>query len=304
MVVTRISSYNLQQNTLGNAIGVQAKLFELQNQISSGYKTSTFQGLFGEVEAYTSLDDKIQRTDQYMKNNAITSSRINLMLESSSAVRDVATQARNIILTRRNDTGGENGAGFVNQMQQLWITISGELNASVEGRYLFGGIRTDTPPVDNTFPSLENDSNSPEDSYYQGAKSNTQIRLQDDYDIPITARADDVSVQNIFAAFATAVEGHNNNDDTLLARAYDLMSQGLDDLGTMEVDLATIQVNMDNVAARQDKMMLYWRGVKENIVNTDLVSASTEVATNQGILQAAFQSFARINQLNLSDFLR
>ena len=208
VVVTRISTLNGHQSMLNDAISAQAKLADLQKQISSGYKTDRFEGLFGTIEAFTALDDKIQRTNQYIENNAILSARVSLMGESVSNIIDTVTEMRNIILVRRNGVGGESDAGFAGQLQQLWTTVAGEFNASVEGRYLFGGIRTDQPPVDTTFPSLFNTNNEPEDSYYRGATENTLIRLKDDHDVAITVRADDSAVQNIFAAFATALEGH------------------------------------------------------------------------------------------------
>ena len=61
---------------------------------------------------------------------------------------------------------------------------------------------------------------------------------------------------------------------------------------------------MTNINTRHGSFKLYFLGVKEEIGNADLVSVSTQVAINQGILQASFQAFAKINSLKLADFLR
>lgn len=303
MAITRISSYNTYNHTMENAIGVQSRLFELQKQISSGVKTDKFQGLFGEVEAFTSLDDKMSRAEEFLKNNSILASRISLMDNALTNVTDVVTEMRNITVLRRNGTATEN-MGFEGQLEQLWTTIAGELNANLQGRYLFGGIRTDQPPVSADFPTLINNNNEPEASYYLGAAQNTSMRVQDNHDVDVNVRADNIAIQKIYAGFATALEGHNAEDDELISRAYDLMSEGLEEISLMRVEVGTIQVTLENTAEQLDKQSLYWRGIKDNMISTDLVAASSEVAINQGILQATFQAFAQINQLKLSDFLR
>lgn len=303
MVITRISTVNTFNSTISDAIGVQSKLFTLQKQISSGVKTDQFEGLFGEIEAFTSLEDKMQRNEEFLKNNSIISPRINLMEQSLSDVIDTTTDLRNLLLLRRNGTANEN-LGFNNQLDQLWNTVGNSLNASIEGRYLFGGIRTDRPPVDvESFPTLFGDNNQPESGYYRGAEENVSIRLGDDNEVDIDVRADNPAVQKIYAGIAIAREGHDNNDDQLLTEAYDMISEGLDEVSLLQVNIGTIQLRVEQAAERQTQQATYWRGIRDSIISTDLVAASTEISINQGILQASFQAFARINSLQLSDFL-
>jgi flagellar hook-associated protein 3 FlgL len=304
MVVTRISTYNTHQATRNNASSVQNTLLNLQKQISSGFKTDDFKGLSGAVEGFVALDNKISRTDGFLQNNQILSARMQTMNTSVNQVIDTATALRNTLLLRRNQSIGQS-VGFAGQLQSTWETLTGQLNTNLEGRYLFGGIRTDTPPVDNTtFPTIQNADLSPEDGYYRGAKESTVMRVQDDYNITQSVRADDPAFQKIFSAMAIAKEGDATNDDELLKRAYDMLSDGIAELGDVQTAIGNTLGNMEVVADRQSQLILYWKSVKESLINTDLVSASTEVATNQGILQASFQAFARINSLQLSDFLR
>jgi flagellin-like hook-associated protein FlgL len=63
-------------------------------------------------------------------------------------------------------------------------------------------------------------------------------------------------------------------------------------------------VSLGEITDRHTSLSLYWKGVKENVIKTDLVAASTAVATDQAILQASFQTFAQVNRLRLLDFLR
>ncbi len=64
------------------------------------------------------------------------------------------------------------------------------------------------------------------------------------------------------------------------------------------------KVQLTNIDTNLASSKLYWQGIQQGIGNTDVVSVSTQVAINQGILQAAFQAFAKISSLRLSDFLK
>ncbi len=179
-----------------------------------------------------------------------------------------------------------------------------QLNSNLEGRYLFGGTRTDTPPVSaDQFPTLKVDG-VPDDGYYQGSKQDVTVRADDTTEINYNVRADDEGIQQIFAGLAMAQKGSDNNSDEDLAKAYDLVSQGLEGVISTRSIVNQNKVSIDDINTRHQSIKLYFQGVKEEIGNADLVSVSTQVAINQGILQASFQAFAKINSLKLSDFLR
>jgi flagellin-like hook-associated protein FlgL len=101
-----------------------------------------------------------------------------------------------------------------------------------------------------------------------------------------------------------AQKGGENNTDADLQKAYDLVAQGLDGVISTQSVVNQNKVQIDTINTQHQSLKLYFKGVKDSIGNTDFVSVSTEVALNQGILQAAFQTFAKINSLRLSDYLK
>jgi len=62
-------------------------------------------------------------------------------------------------------------------------------------------------------------------------------------------------------------------------------------------------VDIQQINERHDASILYYKGVTEAIAKTDPVAASTDVAMDQTILTASFQTFSKISALNLSDYL-
>ena len=153
------------------------------------------------------------------------------------------------------------------------------------------------------FPKFEVDG-VPDDGYYQGSAEDVIARADDNTEINYNVRADDEGIQQIFAGLAMAQKGHDNNSDEDLVKAYDLVTQGLDGVIAARSIVNQNKVAFDEINTRHESFKLYFQGVKEEIGNADIISVSTQVAINQGILQASFQAFARINSLKLSDFLR
>lgn len=303
MAVGRISTFALHQITLRDSSKVQVNLADLQQQLSSGEKSQDFAGLGGSAsEQFLLLENKIAKTDTYLNNNKIVTTRLNTTDNILGQVIDTATNLKNLISGRRNITS--NTDAFPETLKGAWQSLVSQLNTSQEGRYLFAGTRTDTQPVNpDSFPTIGTD-NVPNDSYYNGSKENIMLRADDNTEITYNVRADDTAIQKIFAGLALAQKGHDNVSDEELAKAYDLVAQGLDGVIAAQSIVNQNKVAIDNINTRHDSFKLYFQGVKEEIGNADLVSVSTQVAINQGILQASFQAFAKINSLKLSDFLR
>ncbi len=303
MSLGRISTYALHQTTLRDASKVQVNLADLQQQLSSGSKSQDFAGLGGsESEQFLLLESKIARTDVYVQNNNIAAARVNTTDNILSQVIDTAANLKDLISQRRN--AASNSSAFPETIKGAWQSLVSQLNTSQEGRYLFSGTKTDTQAVNpDVFPTVDEDGN-PNSDYYQGSQEDVTLRADDNTEINYNVRADDPGIQKIFAGLAMAQRGHDNNSDEELRKAYDLVQQGLDGVIAAQSIVNQNKVAIDNINTRHSSFKLYFQGVKEGIGNTDLVSVSTEVAVNQGILQAAFQAFAKINSLKLSDFLR
>ncbi len=303
MTFGRISTYAIFQSTLKDASRVQSELFNLQTQLSSGQKAQNFEGISGQAEQFMELEAKISKTDLYVTSNKMVQSRIDTTSSVLGQIIDSGTNLKNIILSRRNNLQNDDG-NFKEQLRGQWKALVGQLNTNTEGRYLFSGSRTDVPAVDGElFPQVAADGQ-PDDAYYTGSKQDVTVRVQDGVELIYNVRADHPGFQKIFAGLAMADDGDSTNDDSKLAQAYDLVQQGVQEVTSAQAKINADTVAIDQINERHNTLKVYWKGVKEDIGNTDIVSASTQVAINQGILTAAFQAFAKINSLRLSEFLR
>lgn len=302
MVISRVSTFGIHQTTIQNAVRIQNDLFDTQSQISSGVKADNFEGLDGQVEIVTALDNSMAKASRFIQNNKVLQSRMTSTSDALSQLIEIANNTKNLILQRRNVANAPSIA-FDQQITSAYSAVADRLNATADGRYLFGGAKTDTPPVDTDFPTLV-EVGVPDNGYYQGSTQDITSRIQDNFSITTNVRADDEGFQKIVAAIATARKGHAQSDDTLLADAYDLLQDGINRLITVQADVGAKAGLVDQANERHESQNLYWKGVKEDAISADIVSLSSKLAIDQSVLQASFQAFARINSLQLSDFLR
>lgn len=301
MGIERISTYSTHQRMVTDSNRVQANLLELQKQLSSGRKADDFKGLTGVVEQFTGLQAKIAKSQTYQDDNDLVITRLKTMDTSIDQIISASDDIQNIIVQWRNPALRPN-LPINQQLEALKKTVAGMLNQSAEGRYLFGGTRTDIPPVIDPVPDPVT-VGTPDASYYQGSQENIKVRAQDNLEIEYNVRADDPAFQKIFGAIALAEKAAANNDDDMMKDAYDMITDGIQETISVQGALNQNVINLTQINDRHKTLQLYWQGVTEQVSKTDIVAVSTQVAIDQAVLTATYQAFARISQLRLSNYL-
>lgn len=301
-MVTRIGNVALYNSTMKDVTNVQQKLASLQEQISSGLKAKTFAGLDGQVEQYTLLQNKMRTTEKYIETNTVTISRLKTADQAMSQMVDIADSMENLIVTARSGAIGDS-AGLDLQMRNLLKQLGDQMNINFEGRYLFGGTNTSNPPVPDPLATPVSQG-VPDANYYAGSQDDLVYNYDERSSFTWPVRGDDPAFQKILAAANQALQAMANKDDSGLASALDLMQSGQQDLVTARSRLNSTIIHVESQTEQLTSMKLYWKGVSEQVANTDLVAATTEVSNHEAVLQAAFAVFSRLSQLRLSDYLR
>lgn len=302
MGIGNISTLALFQSTIGDINNKLGSLADLQIQVSSGQKSQDFAGLGPDSIQFLNLQAQISKTDLYIDNNTTVIAYLEGANTALSQAINAATTLSNLIATRRSGTSG-NTTNFVSQIEGQWRALVGILNITSNGQYVFSGSATNVKSVDDKNFPLNLDKGVPDANYYKGSAQDLTLRPQDNVSLTYNVRADHPGFQKIFTALSLARQTGEVYNDQDLAQAYDMVQDGIQDLITAQSTVNVNKVNINTINSNLQSYKLYWKGLKESIGNTDLVAASTQIAVDQGILQAAFQAFARISSLRLSNFL-
>ena len=301
-MVAVVSTYSVIQRTINDVNKAQNELYNQQIQLSSGRKSQDFAGMADQTQEFLSLDASLRRTDQYLNDNQIIETRLNSTSNALTNIVTIANNLQNLIAQRRS--GVSNTGAFQNQLDGLWQQFTTELNTSVNNQYLFSGTKINVPAVDtNNFPRLTIEG-IPDAGYYRGSDQNIVAQLKDDTTIQYNMRADEPAIQNLFAGLAMASRGDQAASDSDFKTALNFVQKGIQGVISMQAIVNSNKIQLNNIGTSLSNLKLYMKGVQESIGNTDIIAVSTQVSINQGLLQAAFQAFAKISSLKLSDFLR
>jgi len=299
MAVTNVSTYASLQGLLQNMGLAQNNLNNDQIAISSGFKSQTFDGINGSIDQLTSLNSQIARLSDYQQNNSIYTSQLQASNTILGQIEQLTTGIKNLIAGQMSGTAST--ASFQQQLQSNLTSLTSELNSTFQGKYLFGGTATNTPPIMSPVPTPVK-IGVPDTSYYQGAAQDSTTRVGDGQVITNGIRADNPAFQSLFAGIAQALQPNAGITD--LTNAENLVDSGLQGVIALQATVNANIVNVQQVDTQSQSLQTYYTSLSTGMTQADVVSLSTQVAQDQTVLEASFEAYSRISSLSLANFLK
>jgi flagellar hook-associated protein 3 FlgL len=299
MTVTNVSTFGSVQTLIQNMSQVQNELNTAEVQISSGKVSQTFDGMGGDVEQFTALNTQVAQLQNFQQGNSVYLSQLNTSNTVLGQIQSIATSVQSLLANQVS--GGASNASFTQQLQAQLTALSGELNTSYQGQYIFGGTQTDTPPVITPVPAPQQ-IGVPDSSYYQGSAQDTTTRVSESQTVTNSIRADNPAFQQLFAGILQGLQPGASTSD--LQNAETLVNNGLQGVIALQAAVNANTLNVQQVDTQSQSLQTYYQGLTQNMSTSDPVSLSTQVAQDQSILEAAFSAFSRISSLTLSNYLK
>lgn len=297
----RVTQLSQQTQTMSHVLDAQKRIQDAQIQISTGVKSQTFTGISADATRLVSLEGLVTRFDQFNKNNTVIELRLQFMDQSVSTIFDAVIELRNLIIQRVNDSSASN-VPLATIGQNLLEVVVGQLNTKENGRFLFSGTQTKTPPVILPVPDPTT-FGTPEANYYQGNSVELSARIDDTISIKYGMTADRPAFQETIAAMKAAIEGDITDDRTLLNQALSLANSAITSLVTFRAEIGSDMSTIALAKERNIDFVLFTEQSISDIRNVDIPSAITRLTADQMILQASFLTLARIGNLSLLNYL-
>ncbi len=303
-MVSRISTLSVFQTAINDIGRSQAELARLTRQVSSGREAANFVEMSGKIGRVQDLERTLARTQGYVDNNNLVISRLNQIETQLTSLEDIATDLISNIITRRSGTV-EDSFDLGSFARDQLALVTDALNGQSEGRFLFAGGRTDTPPVGDIINNSNlGSSNQPTGTYYNGDSTIQQVRATDQLTLQYGVTADNEAFQKLIAALHLAVEGHGFDSDTTLETAQTLAEEALDAITVIKSSVNNDIVTLTRVnnlhATLQEELSV----VLQDEAGINFEDVAIQLSLNETILLATFQNFARISNLRLVDVLR
>ncbi len=179
-----ISTNNLYQNTIGEALNVQSQWSVAETQQASGLKAQDFGTLGGGDSRETlNLETDIAQASTWSDIAQSTGATTQAMYTAVGAMQTDVNKLQTLISTAMSSP---NNSDLLGQAQSIMSSLMTQVNQQVGGDYLFAGGNTSVAPVSlANYPTLDattnayNSANS-DTGYYAGDNSihSVQVNLQ------------------------------------------------------------------------------------------------------------------------------
>lgn len=295
----RVADQQMYNTLLGNLQRSRLQMLTSQEQISSLKRVSTPEddpSSYGQI-----LLDKsaLSQTTQWVRNINFGTARVNAADQALGQVQNLITRVRELTIQASSDTTSAEGrqsiAKEVRQLQRQLVQLG---NTEVAGQAIFGGTKTDVQPFTIT---------SGDTVAYQGNSETQSIAVGENQTVQILVPGSSIftgSTTNMFDSLRdllTALESDNRAGIQAGLGNLDLATAQISDAqGTVGALANRLQVTHD---ALDTATLTITKSISDN-QDADLATAITQLRLQEVAVQAASQTFTKIFDSSLINYLR
>ncbi|MEB2338596.1 MAG: flagellar hook-associated protein FlgL [Nitrospirales bacterium] len=295
----RVADQQIYSNLLGNLQRARLQSLNAQEQISSQRRVShpsDDPSAFGQIVLDKSA---LSQTTQWIRNIDFGRARVDAADQALGQVQNLITRIRELTIQAGSDTtspeGRETIAKEVRQLQRQLVQLG---NTEVAGQAIFGGTESDVSPFVIT---------SGDTVAYQGNAETQSIAVSPNQTVQILLPG-----SSIFTGSATNI--FNSLRDLLTALESNDRNGIQDGLGNLDLATAQISETQGTVGALANRLQVtrdaldtatltISKAISDN-QDADLAAAISRLRLQEVAVNAASQTFARIFDTSLLNYLR
>lgn len=161
-MVTRISTAVSNQVLVNRMLEQQQRVNQDQMQLSTGFKSQDYIGIAQDSFRLLNIENERARLSRYVANNDLLATTLKAQATSVTGIDDTARMIRSELiqfasrdLTAQNP---ENTSAILDLQSKVFSAFSQVqyfLTQKIDGKYIFGGAKSDTPPISFPYKSLQ-----------------------------------------------------------------------------------------------------------------------------------------------------
>jgi flagellar hook-associated protein 3 FlgL len=292
----RVTAGMAQRHVLADLRRVQERLADAQDRVSSQKRIEKPSDDPLGAERAVRLRSELDTTKAY--GTAVDESRSWLDATDSalSSINDIVQTARELTVQAANGATTPAARQSIKvQIDALTEQLKTTLNGAYDGRYIFSGTATDTPPYDLTSATPD---------AYQGDSNPVVRQIGPGVSVQVNVTADDV-LSGLLPALRT-ISAHLQSNDAASLQTTDLqaLDAGLDTVTTARSQVGAVTNRVDAAGQRLADLHDVTTAFLSKTEDADLPQALTDLSAQQNALSAALQGGATLIQQSLMDFLR
>ncbi|OYX47424.1 MAG: hypothetical protein B7Y90_13065 [Alphaproteobacteria bacterium 32-64-14] len=293
--MNRISTAQIPAGSLVDLQRAQRELVEAARQSSAQTRASDLKGYGREAQTLVSAERLAARLTGFQETTRELTTRMQIQDVTLGRAAEAVNKLKDALF---QNIGLDSGEGVRAQLEEAFAVMKDTMNTNLGGRYLFGGVMNDRPPVTaDTLSTLAADPLT--DSIEQGAQSQV-MRVEESRVVSAGLVADDV-ISGAFASLKRLAEMDEGPDGPFSGDLTATQRAAIQD------ELTALNSAFDNILSRQAENGRLMKEVESadkrltsrtnaldeaigGIVNVDLA----EVAVRLNQAQFAYESSASV----------
>lgn len=293
--MSRISTAMIPAGSLMDLQRAQRELVEAARQSSAQTRAADLKGYGREAQTLVSAERLAGRLTGFQNTTRELTTRMQIQDVALGRAAEAVNRLKDELFQNISLDSGE---GVRAQLEEAFAVLKDTMNTNLGGRYLFGGVMNDRPPI--TASSLSDLAANPlTDSIEQGAASQT-MRVEESRVVSAGVVADDVITEAMasikrLAEIDEGVDGPFNGDLTATQRTaiqdeLTALVASFDNILSQQADNGRLMKEVESAGTRLTSRMNALDEAIGGIVNVDLA----EVAVRLNQAQFAYESSASV----------
>jgi flagellar hook-associated protein 3 FlgL len=292
----RITAGMSQRHVLADLRRVQERLADAQSRVSSGKQIEKPSDDPLGAERAVRLRGELETASAYSTAVDESKSWLDATDSALSSITDIVQTARELTVQAANGATTPAARQSIKvQIDALTEQLKTTLNGAYDGRYIFSGTATDTPPYDLTSATPD---------AYQGDANAVIRQIGPGVSVQVNVTADDV-LSGLLPALRS-ISAHLASNDAASLQTTDLqaLDTGLDTVADTRAQVGAVTNRVTAAGQRLADMHDVTTAFLSQTEDADLPQALTDLSAQQNALTAALHGGATLIQQSLMDFLR
>lgn len=304
-----ISSFNLSRQlsvaetfTQRSRTSLRRDIASLSEQISTGLRINRPSDDAAGFEQAHQLDAFNEELKQYQRSIDASTHWVNATQDTLDGLGDQFSEAHERAVQAANDAlGDDERAAIADRLRSIKDTVVSELNAKVNGEYLFAGNATQTKPFD--------DNGDPTAGDYSEISGDRERFIGPDERLKINITGREVHEVNPGESIVDGLDEmidtleNNPDDQAAIQDALGRIEAARDHVIDRGAQAGNIANRLEIADGRLEDTSLRLEGRRSDIEDADLAETIMNFQNRQTSLQAALQVTASVRQTSLVNFL-
>jgi flagellar hook-associated protein 3 FlgL len=258
------------------------------------------------------LRSKIEQIDQFEKN---IETGLGFIKSAESAINAVQTAMYSIVSLTEQGASETNGANeralLADRIEATREEILNYANTEINGRFLFGGSATDTPPYYDTGLVSGGSANRPTQIGYQG--NYDVLQIQADFSVTVDTNIPGNEIfgeaggaqppHDVFDRIDDIIQALRDDDTTVLGGAISDMHEIINQLGEAMGTYGNKSAHLNQITGMLKTFKTSLTSKMSQLEDADMAEAISNLGREEFGLQAILQAGARINRTSLMNYL-